>query len=137
MAAVPEKVAHKLAPLAVLPPLAPTRDGHFTDAQWNMLLAILDCVIPRILVEGSPEAQSLSRRDRINTLLISQQEYDKTTAELRQKVKNPPAEDVWKRYLAERAIEQDGFEEGLTRMLIQFARQDQRDGLAVLMSILK
>lgn len=132
----PPKLAKKLAPLAVLPPLAPTRDAHFTDSQWATLLAILDCVLPRILISNSPEAQSLSAKEKLNTLFITQAEYDEKTAEVREKVVNPPDEEIWRKWLSERAVEVEGFEEGLTRMLVQFARKDQRDGLAVLMTLL-
>ena len=134
--AAPAGSLDKLAPLAVLPPLAPNRSEHFTDAQWQMLIAIMDCVMPRIVVENSPEASSMSPRERLNTMFITEREYEERKKEMQERVQDPPSEEDWKKFLAERAVEVEGFEVGLGRQLIDFARKDQRDGLSVLLTAL-
>lgn len=131
----PAKVA-VLAPLAAAFPEGPKRHAYFTDAQWSLLLSIFDAVMPRVAVASSPQLARLTPAEKLNTLVLSDSDYQAEMQKMKDEVQNPPDEEAMTKFLWERGVELQGFEEGLSRMLGDYTRKDQRDGLTVLLSAL-
>ncbi len=136
-APAPAGAIETLAPLGVALPPAPQRHHYFNDAQWSILLSIMDAVMPRVARQGSPLLTNVSAEDKKNIYIMPQEEYEKELQEMKKKVVNPPDEGTWEKYLWEKGVELEGFDDGLNRMLGEYTRKDQRDGLAVLLTALR
>ncbi|KAL5353149.1 hypothetical protein ACLOAV_001180 [Pseudogymnoascus australis] len=113
-----------LGPLST--PLPPLPDDVFTSAQWSILLALMDTVVPRIV-----RASAASPSRAIDELVISEAEY----GAIARATGNDEGETL-DAYLAERPSESEEFKGLLRRQLVSYAREDQRRPLMLILSIL-
>jgi len=121
-----------LAPLATPLPEPPAGEA-FTSDQWQILMSIMDTIIPSI------RRESLAS-DVLSHLIIPNEQYDATVARLkRATVTGPDSPDGLsvENYLDENASDNPDFQDLLKRTLVHFAREDARKGLAFILSILK
>jgi hypothetical protein len=135
MASTGQNILEVLAPLETPLPELPSGE-HFTALQWEILLAILDAVIPSIERESVSSKLALGR-DHISVETISDAKYGAALAHLREKVVSPPAEEDIDVFLMERPSQIPEFEDLLKRTLIQYAREDARSGLRVILTTLR
>ncbi len=102
-----------------------------TPAQWELLLAVMDTIIPAVKREDVPS--SLSSSD----FVISNAEYTAAFNHLQTALANPPTETALDKYLKEKPSESAEFKELLRRQLLSYTREDRRKGLAFILSALK
>src|ERR1700730_58107 len=115
-----------LAPLA--PPLPDPPAGEvFTSNQWQILMSIMDTIIPSIRRESS-------KSDGITQLTISDETYNAAVAHLKKTVKDAPDSESLGKYLDEKPSDNPDFQDLLKRSLVHFAREDARKGLAFILS---
>lgn len=118
-----------LAPLATPLPDAPEGDV-FTKEQWTTLMAIFDTVIPSIRSKST-------KANRLSQLQISDQEYNKTVANIQKTVYNAPDVDTLDNYFDEKASDYPEYQEWLKRTFALYIREDGRAGLAFILSAMK
>lgn len=116
-----------LAPLAT--PLPPGPDGSpFTDAQWAILMGLMDAVVPRIVRASAATPGSLD-------YIVSDAEYAflSTQAGASAQVTDTETLDA---YLAERPSDSVEFQDLLIRQLVSYMREDQVQGLKFVLAAL-
>jgi len=133
MAALTTTVASLAPPGVPLPP-SPTGDS-FTQAQWDILMSIMDAIIPRIVRQS--KAGSLRGKERLNTHIVPEDVYQIAIAHMRENVVDPPDEETLDAYLAERPSDNAEFQDLLLRQLVHYSREDQRSGLRFILSALR
>ncbi|XXG97487.1 hypothetical protein Hte_003790 [Hypoxylon texense] len=77
-------------------------DDAFTDAHFQALFALLDAVIPSVVV-GDPQTTSQ------HSIHISEDELDNLYLEVQGKTENPPSPGEFREYLAARAVDDPKF----------------------------
>jgi len=121
-----------LAPLATPLPEPPAGEA-FTSDQWQILMSIMDTIIPSI------RRESLAS-DGLSNLNIPDEKYNATVVRLKKAtVASLDALDVksLENYLDEKPSDNPDFQDLLKRVLVHFAREDARKGLAFILSTLK
>lgn len=108
-------------------PLPPLPADVFTSAQWSILLALMDTVVPRIV-----RASAASPSRAIDELVISEEEYGAIASAAGNK-----EGETLDAYLAERPSESEEFKGLLRRQLVSYAREDQRRPLMIILSVLR
>lgn len=122
-------IANKLAPLATPLPAGPTED-IYTTAQMTTLMAIMDAVIPSI-----QRASKASDKDEITHLIVSDEEYEKNVAHIKEKVVG-----TWEEldgYLGEKASDCPEFQNLLKRLLSCYVPEKGQKGLGFILTSLK
>ncbi len=121
-----------LAPLATALPEPPQGDV-LTGDQWQILLSIMDTVIPSIRRESRGV-------DALSSLSIPDEKYNAVVGELKKTAatgSDAPDETSFEEYLDEKPSENANFQDLLRRSLAYYAREDARKGLAFILSTLK
>ncbi|KAI0105881.1 long-chain fatty alcohol dehydrogenase [Daldinia grandis] len=77
-------------------------DSVFTEYQWQALLALVDSVVPSVVV-GEPKATNGNR------IAITQDEFDGFYQKVQQKMKNPPTVEEFREYLSARPVDNPKF----------------------------
>ncbi len=113
-------------PFPALPP-----DEPLTAAQWDMLMAVMDTIIPAVQREEVSASLSSS------TFVISNAEYTAAVNHLQTTLSNPPTKNELDEYLKEKPSESAEFKDLLKRQLVSYTREDRRKGLAFILSALK
>ncbi|KAI2630749.1 long-chain fatty alcohol dehydrogenase [Hypoxylon sp. NC1633] len=117
---------HLAAPIPTqLPELRP--DTYFSETQWQVLLALVDAVIPSIVVKSEVT-------DQRNQLLLSKSEYDQVYEHTRTSMKHPPDHEKFKQYLEARPLDNPRFL-GLLKRIIQNIPDSNRKQLGLILSI--
>lgn len=98
-------------------------------------MSIMDAIIPRIVRQS--KAGRLRGKERLNTHIIPEDEYQVAVAHMKENVVNPPDEDTLDAFLAERPSDNAEFQDLLLRQLVHYAREDQRSGLKFILSALR
>lgn len=81
-----------------------TTKGSLSDTHWDVLFAILDTVVPAIVVKDDvPDPKVQSR------LVIPLDEFEQSYEALTRTVDRPPSRDIFRAYLASRASENHDF----------------------------
>jgi hypothetical protein len=132
--AAPAGSVSSLAPLATpLPP--PPAGAHFTQAQWDILMAIMDTIMPRIVRQS--KVGELRGKEKLNVYVMPEADYRTAIAHMKESVVDPPDEETFDAYLAERPSDNAEFQDLLLRQLVHYAREDQRDGMKFVLSALR
>ncbi|KAI1344649.1 long-chain fatty alcohol dehydrogenase [Xylariaceae sp. FL0016] len=77
---------------------SPTKDAaEFDEFQWRALFALLDAVIPSVVVGDRDKANG-------NSICISENEFQDLFQSIQRKMKHPPGQDDFREYLASRPI---------------------------------
>lgn len=117
-----------IAPIPVpLPPL--TSEHHFTDTQWQTMLAIIDAVLPPIVVEDNVT-------DKRNQLKISQVQYDAAYNRLQTEMAETPELARFKQYLRTRQSDNPRFVHNVKRTF-ETIPADARKRLGGVLDLLK
>lgn len=104
-------------------------DG-FTEANWQMLMAIMDTVIPSI------QKESVSAKG-LNDRTVSDREYDGAIAQIKEEVVGVSDDQLLEVYFNEKASSIPQFQELLRETVSKHVREDAKKGLAFVMSALK
>lgn len=119
---------------AIAPLAAPVPDHasgtYFSPEQWKTLLSIMDAIIPSLKRESIAPPE-------INVQSVRDVQYNAAVDHSREKVKDLPADDVLDEFMSEKPSDCPGFEDLLSRTLIDYSREDARKGLAFVLSSLK
>lgn len=131
MSATRHLEAPTTAPIAApiptqLPELKP--GTYLTETQWQVLLALIDAVVPSIVVESEA-------RDQKNQLQISQAQYTEAYERTRRLMKQPPDYDKFKQYLAARPLDNPRFMR-LVKNTIQNVPDSSRKQLGTVLSVI-
>lgn len=121
-----------LAPLATPLPESPAGEA-FTSDQWQILMSIMDTIIPSIRRE-SLASNGLSH------LTIPDEKYNATVVRLKKATAagpDVPDGESLENYLDEKPSDSRDFQDLLKRSLIYFVREDARKSLAFILSTLK
>lgn len=119
---------HAAAPVPVpLPPVA--SDAAFTEAQWGVLFALIDAVVPPIVPEGSVT-------DAHNQLRISRARYEDAYTTARLAMADPPDLERFKAYLRTRQIDSPRFVQNVRRTF-ESVPEESRRRLGVILYLLK
>lgn len=110
-----------------LPPILQPDGEPLNDAQWETLLAIVDAFIPAI-----EAGDGLSSK----ALIVSREEYDATLKEVQAVTDSAAPEGIAKAYLAESASSNPMLRPLLHRMIADFVRKAERDGISMILSTL-
>jgi hypothetical protein len=94
----------------------------------------MDCIMPAVIRES--QVSSLAPKEKLNTLVISETEYQNRYKILQQTVADTPDQQTLDLYLRERPSENALFRDLMARQLISYAREDQTQGLKVMLSLL-
>jgi hypothetical protein len=122
----------QMEPLATPLPEPPAGEA-FTSDQWQILISIMDTIIPSIRCESLAS-------DALSHLIIPDEQYDATVVRLKKAtVASPDSPDgkSLENYLDEKPSDNTDFQDLLKRSLVHFAKEDARKGLAFILSILK
>lgn len=87
------------APIPVGVPDPPPGD-YFTDIQWTVLFSLLDAVFCPIVTRGGG---NWSPVDKQHQKIIPEELYAQSLAQIQAFVTEPPSEDLFRAYLAQRA----------------------------------
>jgi hypothetical protein len=121
-----------LAPLAT--PLPEAAAGEpFTTDQWQILMSIMDTIIPSI------RRESLAS-NRLSHFIIPDEKYNATVLRLKKATAagpDAPDEEILKNYLDEKPSDSHDFQDLLKRCFVHFVREDARKGLAFILSTLE
>ena len=120
---------NNLAPLANPLPDLPAGEP-FTSDQWQMLMSLMDTVIPSIRRESTAN-------DELKQLALPDMQYNAHVDRLKAIVKTLPNAESLDEYFDERVSDNPDFTDLLKRSLVQFAPADARKGLAFILSALK
>ena len=126
--AAPSGSVAALAPLATPLPAGPTGE-HFSKAQWDIMLALMDTVVPRVVLAAAAEKGRLD-------YVISDEEYEDIRKRLGVCV-SPPDTATLDAYLAERPSESKEFQDMLMRQLVFYVKDDKRQELKFVLSTLR
>jgi hypothetical protein len=96
-----------IAPVRIPLPAAVTGD-HFTELQWQILFALVDAVLPPIVVEST-------MTDKQNQLKISQKRYEEAYDHLQNSMAGAPDLDKFKEYLRTRQSDNTRFVQNIKR----------------------
>ncbi|KAK3898649.1 GMC oxidoreductase-domain-containing protein [Staphylotrichum tortipilum] len=129
MATATEAAAPALAPVPVS---LPNADEFLTDAQWNVLMAIMDTVIPSIRIQETTKGAAQD----LGTIYLPSDEYSEAAIKLRN-ASSPlnHSSDVLEAYLAERPSDNPFFTQLLKCVLSNVPPSKKRD-MRILFSIL-
>ncbi|OBT65167.1 hypothetical protein VE03_04749 [Pseudogymnoascus sp. 23342-1-I1] len=116
-----------LAPLATPPPPSPN-GSPFTDAQWAILMAPTDAVVPRIVRASAATSGSLD-------YTVSDAEYAFLSTQAGASAHTTDAE-TQDAYLAERPSDSAEFQDLLIRQLVFYATEEQVKGLKFVLAAL-
>lgn len=121
-----EAVPPKATPLPPLP-----RKDPLTPAQWRILLAVADAVIPSV--------KPISTADSKIEVAVVDDEYSTAVSALRALTPedDPDAETAAKEYLAENASSNPLFKLELQRVIAMYMPQSTRKQLTTILSILE
>lgn len=119
--AAPAGSVTALGPLATPLP-APPQGENFTKAQWDVLLSIMDAVIPRVVRESKATGDDYVISETEYKLIVERIQQDEVTVDA---------------YLAEKPSENEEFQDLLMRQLVFFATDEQRNGLKFMLSALR
>lgn len=109
-----------------LPPLLST--DHFSEAQWEILFALVDAVLPPVVVEST-------MTDKRNQLRISQEQYEEAYEHILSSMAEPPELDKFKEYLRTRQSDNPRFVENVKRTF-QSVDSDARKKLGGILRLL-
>ena len=121
-----------LAPLATPLPEPPAGEA-FTSDQWQILMSIMDTIIPSVQRESFAS-------DGLSRVTISDEKYNATMLRLKRATlagPDVPNGKSLENYLDEKPSDNPDFQDLLKRSLVHFAREDARKGLAFILSTLK
>ncbi|KAL7626990.1 hypothetical protein AAE478_003766 [Parahypoxylon ruwenzoriense] len=121
-------VTHHLgAPIPTqLPELGP--DTYFTETQWQVLFALIDAIVPSIIVESRAT-------DQKNQLQISESQCNEAYEHTRESMKHPPDYEKFQQYLAERPLDNPRFLQIIKRAMQNITNTDRKQ-LGVILSIM-
>ncbi|KAI1417556.1 long-chain fatty alcohol dehydrogenase [Hypoxylon sp. FL1857] len=109
---------HLNAPIPTqLPELKET--SYFSETQWQLLLALVDAVIPSIVAEAAAT-------DRKNQLRIPQPQYEEAYERTKSSMKHPPDYEKFKQYLESRPLDNPRCLNLLKRLLQNVPNDDRR-----------
>ena len=117
-----------LAPLATPLPASPKGD-HFSPAQWAILLALMDAVVPRIVRAAAVGPETLD-------YVVSDAEYAGFAQRL-EGSESAPDSGTLDAYLAEQPSQSEEFRDLLLRQLVFYAKEEQTQGLKLVLSALR
>ncbi|KAI1777630.1 long-chain fatty alcohol dehydrogenase [Hypoxylon cercidicola] len=118
---------HLVAPIPTpLPELKP--GTYLSETQWQVLLALIDAVIPSIVVESEA-------RDRKSQLPISKSQYEEAYERTKRSMKQPPDRAKFQQYLEARPLDNPRFLRLLKRT-IQRVPDSSRKQLGAVLSII-
>lgn len=121
-------IRHLAAPIPTqLPELKP--DTYLSETQWQVLLALIDAVIPSIVVGSEAEDQEKSQ------LRISQSQYVEAYERTKRLMKQPPDCDKFRQYLEARPLDNPRFMR-LIKRTIQRVPDGTRKQLGAVLSII-
>ena len=92
-----------------LPALGP--GAYFDETQWQVLLSLVDAVVPSIVAADADAAGAGEKHE----LRIPEPLYRASYAGAEQLMQHPPPPDAFRAYLAARALENRGFVEQIRR----------------------
>jgi hypothetical protein len=106
----------------------------FSETQWNVMMALMDAVIPAIRIQES--GQNTKGHDT-STMYLPSSEYSDAAIQIRNAA-TPlnPTPDILEAYLAERPSDNPAFTQVLKCVLSNIPPSKQRE-LRILLSILK
>lgn len=99
------------APVPVELP-APKSGEYLSEAQWQILLSLIDGAMPSITVEEEPAGVG---SDQDNHLRISETRYKELYASTESLMQHPPSPDAFKEYIAARALDNKAFVDQVKR----------------------
>jgi hypothetical protein len=121
--------ADLVAPTAT--PLPDVQPGEpFTEANWTLLMALMDTVIPSI------QRKSSSKRE-LNRRALPDADYNAAVDRIRGTIVNIPDGDLLDTYLDEKPSSIPRFQELLRMTFLQYVREDGRKAMAFILSALK
>jgi hypothetical protein len=126
--AAPSGSVAALAPLATPLPAGP-KGENFSKAQWDILLALMDTVVPRVVRAAAAGKGKLD-------YVVSDAEYAGIAERVGECVGAPDAATL-DAYLAEQPSESEEFRDLLMRQLVFYAKDEQRQGLKFMLSTLR
>ncbi|KAK7750997.1 hypothetical protein SLS62_007130 [Diatrype stigma] len=85
-------------------------DAYYDDTQWQVLLSLIDAVIPSIVADSAP-----ADADEKHHLRIPQAQYREAYESAQRLVKHPPAAAEFEQYLSARPLENTRFLQQLRR----------------------
>jgi hypothetical protein len=121
-----------LAPLATPLPEPPAGEA-FTSDQWQILMSIMDTIIPSI-------QRASFGSDGLSNLTIPDEKYNAIVVQLKKATAAVPGAhdgESLEKFLDEKPSDNPDFQDLLKRSLVHFAREDARKGLAFILSTLK
>ncbi|KAK6949035.1 hypothetical protein Daesc_009107 [Daldinia eschscholtzii] len=86
----------------------------FAEHQWQVLLALVDSVVPSIVVGGPQTATG-------NRITITQDKFDSLYGEIRQKMIHPPTLEEFREYLSARPVDNPRFVGALKGTIVSLA----------------
>lgn len=134
MATTPEAAPASAVPTPVS---LPDATEFLTDAQWKILMAIMDTVIPAIRIQEESTTNGAQQQRDLGTIYLPSGEYSDAAIKLRN-ASSPlnHSSDVLEAYLAERPSDNPLFTTLLKGVLTNVPPSKQRD-IRILFSILK
>ena len=90
------------APIPVGLPEPPPGD-YFTEIQWTVLFSLLDGIFCPIVTRGESSSAGSGAVDKENQKIVPHEVYARSLERLRAAVAEPPSEDLFRDYLAQRA----------------------------------
>lgn len=110
-----------------LPPVPAT--SYFSKAQWEILFAVADAMIPSI--RTSPTSKSSNDR------VISQAEWDTAISKLTTTIPGPDAAKIAAQYLEEDVSSNPAFRASVERIFGAFVHEEGRRGIGLILNTLK
>ncbi|KAJ5819001.1 Alcohol dehydrogenase long-chain fatty [Penicillium riverlandense] len=109
-----------------LPPVPAT--SYFSEAQWEILFALADAIIPSIRTSST----SKSSNDRV----ISQAEWDTAVSKLKTTIPGPDAAKLAVQYLEENVSSNPAFRACIERIFGAFVHEEGRGGIGLILNAL-
>lgn len=132
MATTTETTAAVSAPVPVE---LPEVSRFLNESQWEVLMSLMDAIIPSVLMQDSAGDPKAARDP--STVRLPSSEYSETAAKLRKAVAPlDPSSDILESYLGERPSESPAFAQILTLILSNLSPNKQRE-FRILLSLLK
>jgi len=109
-------IAKALAPIPVLAS-EPNLEDSLTNPQWEVFDALIDAVVPSIVVRASAPSQGLAADDTYRKLFITEEECAEAYDDIIRTLEIPPTYAQFKEYLAARPLENPRFHKQLRRLV--------------------
>lgn len=107
------------------PPIPETQ--VFSELQWKTLLSLADTVIPSIRSSGNTKSTKVIPASQLNAAVST----------LASDIHGPDSVQTATQYLEQSASSNPAFRETVQRLLATFVHQEGKDGLSLILNILK